>query len=343
MPSAAKADKDVSESLELNFGAHVDIFGPHIDLAMETAKNSNLEWIAINVDWARLQPSHDQKPNSQQLENALNLASVNQLKIMISITNAPDWAMAEIGPDYGATSRIIQELLSKYDAIYAVELFPGANTLHGWGTIPNPNAYMAVLITANKIIKQYDRPIKLIVGGFSPTISEYDIPESTYLENLYQLQGKTLLSIISIRYPNVAQDILVNPIPENQSALRRYETLRNVMINNNHPNGLIWISQFSWPNEAKFTTGQQSGWLITVYNQIKTHLYIQATFFNQLNPQENINSSENFSENSFISSDGKIHPGIKIIKQLMSQKQQELIPPSILSRLLSPRYLNRSK
>lgn len=337
LPSAARANIRSENSINLNYGAHINLYGPQLSLAVETAISSQIEWIAIDLSWKKLQGNPDDLIDDFILDQFMKAANDNDLKVMLSITDAPDWAIRDYGPDFEATAILVKTLVGKYPAIQAVELFPGANTVAGWGTTPNPAGYMAVLVTSEAELKAMERLIPIVVGGFMPALFEGDIQETIYLDTLYQLQGAPLLSQVSIRYPEVDQDISLNPIEHSNISFRRYEALRNIMRKYGHLEGKIWVTEFSWPKDQLTTTGQQSGWLMAAYNQMRSQLYIEISFFKQLNPE---NDAPNWDSTNatIVSTDGKIHPGIQVIQHLVSQTNDRNSGISIVTRLLSPRF-----
>jgi hypothetical protein len=98
--------------------------------------------------------------------------------------------------------------------------------------------------------------------------------------------------------------------------------VRNVMLKNHHPEGMLWITSFSWPsgtihadNAGDDNTVSEAQWLHQAYNLLSAQLYIGAAFFDSLNPK--IAPEGTFSKGpSLILPDGSYHPSIQNLAQL---------------------------
>jgi hypothetical protein len=95
--------------------------------------------------------------------------------------------------------------------------------------------------------------------------------------------------------------------------LRHYEAIRNIMLENNHRSGLIWVTGFSWKSKTTTSLEEQSVWIKQAYLIMRRQLYIGAAFFQSLN--SSINSS---SESSLVFRDGNFHPVLDEIGQIIA-------------------------
>lgn len=299
-------------ALDPFYGAKIDMNGQLIQESMAQAAEAHLVWIAVDVNWQETWKDSEEPLANPRLDEVMQLAADSKMKVLVSITHAPNWALLPSGPDPYLTAKLIKLLIVKYPPIAAVEIFPGPNTVSGWGASPNPGAYLATLKTSQREINRSFRPIQLVAGGFVPVEnSAADIDESEFLQTLYDLNGQSLLQIISIQYPSIQGEPNSHPSDRLPDVLRRYEHIRTVMLQNDHQAGLIWITSFSWPQRNSSTTKENARWLKEAYQYIYSHLYIEGIIYNSLNPNAN-------GQNSLIQYDGSLHPAFSYLRLLFN-------------------------
>jgi hypothetical protein len=100
--------------------------------------------------------------------------------------------------------------------------------------------------------------------------------------------------------------------------LRRYETVRQVMVANQHENGLIWITGYTWPAQIQTdTVAAQTRWLNQALLLMKSQLYIGAAFFESLNsgPKDLTGSTA-----LILEQEGPVmlHPALNILGQIIT-------------------------
>jgi hypothetical protein len=325
----ALAAKGTPYSPDFGYGARLDISGKYIPEALQSAATQKIDWISIDFDWAALWPDSGREPDLTAVDAAMDTAQRNGLAVMLSLSDAPAWAQTKSGPNAKLTAWLVLNLAQRYPkALQAVELFPGANLATAWGAAPNPAAYCALFQAAQYSIQQARLPLLLVAGGLTPLANQPasgDVDDLQYLQGMYQSGAAASMAIISLRFQDLTGEPLQAPDGQEHRVLRHYEEVRQVMLQNNHQHGMLWITTFSWPSgriqaadSVYQQTSQQSSWLTQAYRQLRAQLYIGAAFFNALNPAEKDHAA------SLIMLDGSYHPFFNTLGKLIAQNNQSL-------------------
>ena len=73
----------------------------------------------------------------------------------------------------GSNHRLVLLLAERYQQNHlSIELFPGANTIQGWGAEPDPIAYNNLLKSCWKALQSSGSPVLLVAGGLEPLASK---------------------------------------------------------------------------------------------------------------------------------------------------------------------------
>jgi hypothetical protein len=330
---AAQAPLGLPDSPEFGYGARLDIWGQQITPAVSAAAGMGLDWIAVDFNWGRYWPEANVLPDLTNLYQVMDAAQRGNLHVLMSITNAPAWASTSNGPDPNLTSGLVLSLYRLFqETLLAVELFPAANTVSGWGALPNPAAYLAMLKTTTTVLQEAGADVVIVAGGLTPlgaTRGDGDIEDTIYLEALYKAGAAAYMPVISLRLMELTGDPMATPGDSDQQYLRHYERLRKIMLQNMHQNGLIWITGFSWPediiqtgDQALINHTEQALWLNQAYRLLRSQLYIGTAFFQQLNPpgpvERGANTVAYITEDgdSLVLPDASLHPACNVIIQL---------------------------
>jgi hypothetical protein len=294
--SGVQASRGLPSSAEFGFGAVLYPNGPFLKEALASAVELELDWIYIPVAWDAYQPAAIDAPLFEQLAPVMALAEERQILVVVSISQAPVWAQTPQGPEPARVMQFVRALIERYpNSIKAVELFPGANTVQGWGSPPSPRAYITMFRQIDDLLREMNVPILLVAGGLQPLTSRSaskDMDDLAFLSSLYQFGASGLMPVISLQFTDLNGDPLTFPGEATHPVLRHYEDVRTVMVKNQHRNGLIWITQLNLPS-GKITVQDstesnlraQAVWLSQVYIQLRAQLYIGAAFLQSLNPE----------------------------------------------------------
>jgi hypothetical protein len=319
-----QAVRGIPGSAEFGYGARINLGGPQFEQGLQMAGTLRLDWLTIDISWATLMPDPTTPVNFAQLDLAMKVAAQNQTSILFSITQPPTWALTSQGPNPNLVTVLIQMLAARYPGcIQAVELFPGANTLSGWGIAPDPIAYWNVFSIVKSKLQDTGISIQLIAGGLEIIGDQpaESINELDFLRGLYQAGAINNLPVISLQYTNITgqpSDAFMNA---ETRVLRRYESVRQVMMDFNQGNSLLWITRLSVPdgtiNPEEATTrdpAQQAIWLTQAAAQLRAQLYVGMVVFGDLNspvPAATQSKSVTLAAGS--------HPFAKILREIIQQ------------------------
>lgn len=317
-----QAARGVPGSAEFGYGAHINLDGQQIEQALQLSGSLRLDWLTIDLAWAALMPDPTVAVDFTRLDQVMKAASQNQTAVMISITQPPAWALTDQGPNPNLAAILTQMLASRYPGtLQAVELFPAANTLAGWGAAPNPAAYWSVYSTVRAKLTENNLPIQLIAGGLEilPQAASNAINELDFLRGLFQA-GATNIPVVSLRFTEISGQPSDATVAGETRILRRYEAVRQVMLDNNQGNSLLWVTRLAVPdgtiNPAEISLkepAQQSNWLSQAAAQLRAQLSIGMVVFADLNA---VNPSQPASKGVNLLSGGG-HPFAKVLRDII--------------------------
>ncbi len=306
------------------YGVQIDPWGKNALNALEAARLLRVDWVGVDFNWAETWPQFDQAPDIEPLASFLEIAAHYRIPVLLTIRNAPAWALTENGPEPVLTSALLQSLLEKHIAIEAVELYPGANTQAGWGAAPSPEAYVRLLQHVGSVLNQNGYMVRLLVGGLAPVGAETsasNIQEADFLQSLYTLGAIREDAVIGMRLPVLQGGLAEEPGVENPTAFRSYEQIRRVMLTNGHEDGLVWITGFTFPLELQTPAtipARQADWLQQAYTQLGSQMFISAAFFGPINGS--LNSGLNSSKIELVQAKKPLHLAMERLGTLIGLK-----------------------
>lgn len=323
----ASADRGVPGSQEFGFGSVLYLDDATLSQGLALASELRGDWIYIPVSMDQVFPAPG-KANLAALDQAMKVAAKRKMAVALSLTAAPDWAMTEQGPNPLQTAALVRFLVERYPvALKAVELFPRANTRIGWGAPANPTAYMQMFLAVKNDLQSTSSPVLLVGAGLQPVAGQAaagDIDDLQFLQSLYEAGAQTQMPVVSIQYPQLSGEPLSPPVLAENRVLRHYEQVRQVMTDNGHQSGLIWITRLNLPtgainpDDAKYQDEyEQSTWLQEAYGQIRSQLYIGAAFLQSFNPGVEPGCV------SLLRSDGTYHLYYEYLKTLLGQNMAD--------------------
>jgi hypothetical protein len=285
------------------------------------------DWIYLPVSWADLYALPDQ-PDFSRLDIAMKLAAERQIPVAVGLSVAPAWAMTAQGPDAGQTVQFALALANRYPGqIQALELFPRANTRQGWGSSANPAAYLALFDAVRQAFDAHNIPMVLVSAGLQPlsaTPGEGDMNDLFFLQGLYDAGGKAILRVVSIQYLELTGEPLAAPSEQEHRILRHYEQVREVMLKNQHLNGLLWVTRVNLPSgsirpeDAVYKDpSRQAEWLKKAHVQLRSQLYVGAVFLESVNT-----SDHSVGITSLIQANGTMHPFYALFKDMVYQNNR---------------------
>ncbi len=184
VPAAAPACNFLPEPAS-GFGYGIQVHGliPGVDNKpwMDMVRSKlNLNWVKLQVRWYFMEPQPGQI-DWGILDNAMDAACANGLRVMLSVIASPDWTRATpLSKDIGEAppddpqvyANFIGQIVDRYPGkIAAIEVWNEANLEREWNTADgvNAGAFAGLLQAAYPAIKQRDPNILVISGALSPT------------------------------------------------------------------------------------------------------------------------------------------------------------------------------
>ncbi|MBC8496018.1 MAG: hypothetical protein H8D37_00010 [Chloroflexi bacterium] len=321
-PSTAMAQDGLPGTPGFGYSACLDLEGHHIETAIQIADNYGLEWITIDFDWAKYWPDPDTSPNWAALDVVMGHIDDTNLAVMISITQAPIWAFDSAGPSGAWTSELVLKLARRYpENILALEPFPAANTARGWGTSPNPAAYAELLKTVHTALANEGLDHPIIAAGIDPSAGRQDA--LNFLLDLYNAGSVIYSPVVSLRLPALAHDPQTLPGDVSDHTLRFYEEARQVMLDNGHQSGLIWITRFDWEPGQVSDADEGAIWLQQAYLTMHSQLYIGVASFYCLN--------DPLSPTTLLSADGEATSAFDALGGLIAAENNHLTITHIIN------------
>jgi len=290
-----QAARGIPGSGQFGYGARVSLNDTNLTLALECASRVNPDWIVVDLFWDEFTPNQNTSPDWTNLDLIIRFAGDQQIPVMISLSQPPAWALSDRGPDANLTFQWIDTLINRYpETMKAVEILAGANTRQGWGAKPSPKAYARLFNSLQEQITAQGLSITLVAGGLVPVVeddSENEISDLKFLQKLYDNGLKDFMPVISLQMPNTTSDPLTPPDGQESRYLRHYEEIRQVMLNNNHSSGLIWITRLAPPDgsinpsdQSYLSNEYRTQWLAQTLNQLQSQLYLGVAVFDSVDP-----------------------------------------------------------
>jgi hypothetical protein len=313
-------------SSEFGYGAQVYPGEKWLEESLNLSNNMQLDWIALTVDWQTMVDTPNQQIDWSSIDHILDFSTQYQIGVLLSLTNAPSWALTPQGPDPEKTIDFLQKVISrKPNATLIIELFPGANTQSGWKSDPNPEAYANLYKQVTEAFQKNQFSSLLAAGGLIPqNDSQEGMDDLKFLQRLYDAGIGNQMGILTLQANTLTSSPLDPPSPNNHKVLRHYEQVRAVMSQNQATNGLLWLTKFGPPSGMNWD--QQREWLIQAYRQIRSQLYIGSVILNGLNVPNS--SAEAANSISLIESSDSYHPFYALLRDMISANA----PTSMLSQ-----------
>lgn len=351
--SQAAAAPGIPGSPEFGYGAWIHLDGDQFEPALSAISDLRLHWVAINLNWSQWMPGANSQPNTGRLDQVFKACASSGAAVLISISNPPAWALTASGPNTENTIQLVQWLLNRYgQTLQAVELFPSSNTHSGWGAPPDPAAYATVFSSIRNEFSASNPSLVFVAGGLETGIAATTTDNWTdvdFLRGLYGFGAKEWMTVLSIHSTQLSGDPLNASRKNGVNVLRKYESLRQVMLENQHTNGMLWITLLNFPDGKIKAEDQvyndpqkQADWLQQGLLQIRSQLYIGVALVQSINPPTD---GSGFSKkNSLIQADAIYQPFYTVLKATIQQANPEegVMPPGRPKTSAPTKDLNKS-
>lgn len=207
------------------------------------AKAAGLTHISAFVPWKNVEPRKGHylfkqmeswgAPVANDLTNVVSAAKAQNLKVVLRLDDAPEWAGGKMYRlDPADVERYVYEAVSyAKGTITHVEVFNEPNLPFEWGTAPvDPQGYLRLLVAANRGAKRADAGVQVILAAVSPRTGGYGgtMEDVEFVDALYRAGAKGHFDLLGIHayMGNFAPEAGSDCVP---MCLRTLELLRSVM------------------------------------------------------------------------------------------------------------------
>ncbi|MGH2366136.1 MAG: hypothetical protein ACRDGF_02025 [Chloroflexota bacterium] len=292
----------------LQYGFAAELVSTDAGPAIAAVKNAGFGWVKQQVRWENLQGAPGAAVNWGGLDNAVNEANANGLKVLFSVVAAPAWAAApgsHFPRNPADLASFMTQMVTHFKGrVQAYEIWNEENfaTEVGAGQI-NPGQYVETLKVVYPAIKAID-PSAIVVSGAptptgvnDPNIAERDL---TYLQQMYAYQGGVVkhyfdaLGAHNEPFGNQPQETVADHTAPGYSTdpsffFRQVEDYRNLMVQNGDGNKGIWETEIGYDSNPdapasysyaqSITEQQQATWLVGLFNYAKANYPWMGTMF----------------------------------------------------------------
>ncbi len=273
----------------------------------EVKDKLRLGWIKQQVRWEDVEPQPGQY-NWAPLDTPLQVAADNNVKVMLSVVTAPEWArepgnqrLDEVGPpaDPQTYANFLITMLYRYPGkIHAIEVWNEMNIDREWASIYGLNAqnYVNLLRAAYTAIKSVDPGIIVISGALSPTglndgVGAYD--DFAYMDMLIQAGMLDTTDCVGAHHNgyNIGPNVPYNNVPNDPTATFRgpfdnphhswsfYSTINGYAqrIQQAGSDKKLCITEFGWATTEGLSSQPRAGFEFANDNTLAE----QAQFFDE--------------------------------------------------------------
>ncbi|MBI2906383.1 MAG: hypothetical protein HYX92_01865 [Chloroflexi bacterium] len=254
----------------VGFGMCIDA-GNDFPRALRVLRNAKADWAKVQVRWQDVEPQRG-RINWEYIDSIVNTAQAHGARLLLSIVTAPNWsrpADADFnfpGPpanpqDY---ADFVGAIASRHPRkVQAYEIWNEENVNYEWGGPGRLNAtqYLELLKAAYQRIKAIDPETVVLSGGLTPTgvndgYIAYD--DVVFMRQMYEAGLKDYSDAVAV-HANVvghnAPDEEPNPDAGGRKGhwsffFRRFEQIRDIMVEFGDADKQIWFTEFGWPSSA---------------------------------------------------------------------------------------------
>lgn len=272
---------------DFEVGVQVQVSYDLMDAWLDVASNQlGTEWVKQQVRWEDIEPEqgqYDWGPVDTYLESAAR----HQLKVLISVVTAPDWArepgisLDRHGPpaDPATYAGFVRAILERHPGkVHAVEVWNEMNLDREWTSMRGLNAgnYVALLRETYEAIKEVDPGVIVVSGALSPTGFDDGVTardDAAYMDALIAAGMLNYADCVGAHHNgyNVSPDYTYDAVPNDPSATFRgpfdnphrswsfRSTLQTYALKIANAGGdqKLCITEFGWPSTEDLSGSPQ--------------------------------------------------------------------------------------
>lgn len=278
----APRSPELSPLDRIEFGINTALFYADRDRALELVRGAGLGWVRQQIHWKDHQSS-DRTIVWGELDSIVGAAERRGIKLLLSVTQAPDWATGIPGvsglPDQehlDSYAAFVGALAHRYRGrVQAYEIWNEINLApeNSEQAVPPPDYYVELLMRAYRSIKANDPGAIVVSTPLAPTEWRGDqrlaVSDVTYAralfadERFWRFQDYVGVHVFGCANP---PDSMWPERPgsgpgwvdSREFYFRRVEDIRQAMVDAGHGERQVWITEFGWAT-TNDTPGHEFG------------------------------------------------------------------------------------
>ncbi len=266
------------------YGINTHVWGPTV---LQKVKEARIGWIRVDASWNEIE---ERKGffNYSRLDQAINYAANNGLKVLCVLAYTPSWANGGKAPIYPPLDvsywrRFVSTTVKRYKGkVHYWSIWNEPNLKDFF--VGSPTDYLEkILIPAGQEIRDADSTAKIV----APEISYSTAPESrwdTYMKTVLN-KGKKFIDIVSIHiYDNRGADAIMKKIEEGDAV---YPSVVNLKTITGYGGKELWLTETGWTT-AVVTEDQQATNYFELLKRILNSSSVDKVFFYEIKDIENV-------------------------------------------------------
>jgi len=313
------------------YGFQVDQ-GADYDRALRLTSEAGFKWVKVQVRWKDLEPA----PGAVTwgfFDPVIAKAQARNLKVLFSVTTAPDWArpagadLSMNGPPASPEplARLVGSIASRYKGrVAAFEIWNEQNLSRDWGGAGRQSApeYVALLQEAYRAIKAADPAALVITGALTPA-GNVDlgsgllaVDDLDYFRQMYQAGMKGFFDGVGVHPSGFNNPPEMDPrdptvlgrpgrFKDHRSFyFRTFEGYREIMAEHGDESKGLWFTEFGWatgPADEEWayaldnSEADQARYLVEAFKIARERGYVVAMFVWNLNHWDPSEAGHGFS------------------------------------------------
>jgi hypothetical protein len=270
----------VAHTDEAPYGINVflqkEVEEPKIRAMLQMIRDAGFVWLRQEFPWEDLEVdgkgqftdtrndyTGDGIPDTisawEKYDRIVNLAEEYGLKLMVRLSNPPDWAIAA-NPAKGtfAPPDDVQDFVDYAAAVAQryrgriahYQIWNEPNIYPEWGEqFADPVAYTDMLCRTYQALKAIDPGIVVISAAIAPTISldgYMGYQDIVYLQNMYDAGAAACFDVLSAQGYGLFSGPDDRRLRTTSVNMARHTYYRDIMVANNDAAKPIWISEAAW-------------------------------------------------------------------------------------------------
>jgi len=266
------------------YGINTHVWGSTV---LKKVKEANIGWIRVDADWNEIEKKKGVF-NYSKLDEAINYAANNNLKVLMILAYTPSWANGGKDSSYPPLDisywrRFVSKTVKRYKS-----------KVHYWAIWNEPNLkdffsgapkdYLnKILIPAGQEIRAIDPQANIV----APEISYSTSPESrwdTYMKEVLN-KGKKFIDIVSIHiYDNRGAEAIMKKIEEGDSV---YPSVVNIKTITGYGGKELWLTETGWSTAVVSEDVQATNYL-ELLKRVLNSTSVDKIFFYEIKDIENV-------------------------------------------------------